>query len=100
MTSYHKQLSKQLAAHGITIAAFNDEYNSLFTEEVLIFLAHLHRNFEKQRKSFLEARREVELKIEATIFPQFLPETKRIRDDLTWQVLPHPTVIPPTSSTH
>ncbi|KAI9193312.1 malate synthase [Polychytrium aggregatum] len=52
------------------------------------FLVHLHRCFESTRKDLLLKRNLRQEKINAGVFPDFLPETKWIRDDPTWKAAP------------
>lgn len=57
----------------------------IFTKEALAFVATLHRQFNGRRKELLAAREARQGRIDAGEFPDFLPETKKIREDPTWQ---------------
>lgn len=54
-------------------------YKGLFTNELHVFLEVLHRNFHQKRSDVLAKR--VSQYVEK---PNFLPETKAIREDLSW----------------
>jgi malate synthase len=55
----------------------------------LAFVAALHREFDAPRRDLLGRRGERQVEIDAGALPDFLPETKRIRED-DWFVLPAP----------
>ncbi|KAJ3137890.1 hypothetical protein HK100_000405 [Physocladia obscura] len=63
-------------------------YADVLSPQVQNFVAHLHRCFNKQRKALLVARLERQKQIDAGRFPDFLPETKWIREDPTWRAAP------------
>lgn len=56
----------------------------IFSTEALALVATLHRNFQGQRKQLLANRKIEQAKRELGQLPDFLPETKYIRDDPTW----------------
>lgn len=85
-------------------------HKSILTNEALQFLATLHRNFEPTRKTvrscknirfddradpdtpyhlqLLQRRQLYQAQLDAGALPDFLPETKNIRDDATWTAAP------------
>jgi malate synthase len=65
------------------------EFNKILTEEALAFVATLHRAFNLRRKELLAKRAERQTRIDAGELPDFLPETKHIRQG-DWQVAPIP----------
>lgn len=60
------------------------EAKHIFSPEALALVATLHRNFQGQRKQLLANRKAAQAQREAGALPDFLPETKYIRDDATW----------------
>jgi malate synthase len=61
----------------------------VLTPSALAFFAKLERAFRDRRETLLVRRGEVQKKIDAGAFPDFLPETKAIRD-AEWTVAPIP----------
>ena len=56
------------------------------------FVAKLHRAFDGRRKELLKARVERQARIDAGDMPDFLPETKSIRDG-DWKIAPLPKAL-------
>src|SRR5215207_3697045 len=65
-------------------------YDEILTREALAFLADLHRRFEPTRRQLLQARADQQARYDAGALPDFLPETRLIRDD-DWKVAPIPS---------
>ncbi len=66
------------------------EYQAVFTPEIQDFVAELEEKF-ASRKDELLAKRVVKQKwLDAGNLPDFLPETKHIREDSSWKVAPIP----------
>ncbi len=61
------------------------ECQAILTEDALAFIARLHRTFEARRQALLAARAERQAALDAGAMPDFLPETREIREG-TWQV--------------
>ncbi|KAI8057962.1 malate synthase A [Syncephalis plumigaleata] len=61
---------------------------TILTPEALGFIAHLHRSFNATRLSLLQRRQLREQELRAGRLPDFLPETRAIREDPTWQGAP------------
>ncbi|MEZ4880658.1 MAG: hypothetical protein R2801_10895, partial [Chitinophagales bacterium] len=70
--------------------AYKDAYASILTTEALDFLAHLHRKFNSRRLELLQNRVERQKSLDAGVLPDFLPETKDIRDS-EWTVASWPS---------
>jgi malate synthase len=64
----------------------------VLTPEALEFLADLQRAFGGEREALLERRHERQARLDAGELPDFLPETKAIRDG-DWQVSPPPPAL-------
>jgi malate synthase len=75
---------------GIEIkAAWGDRYDEILNEKTADFLADLHRRFNSRRLELLKRREAVQAKLDAGALPDFLPETKHVRDG-DWKVAPIP----------
>jgi malate synthase len=61
----------------------------ILTPEAVAFVADLHRRFDPGRQQLLAARRERQARLSAGEQPDFLPETKEIREG-DWKVSPPP----------
>jgi malate synthase len=83
-------MSDVLTVKGVQInAPLNDAYREILTPEALEFVAALQRKFNQTRKELL-AKREVRQKeIDGGKLPDFLPETKEIREG-DWKCAPQP----------
>ncbi|ORY67277.1 malate synthase [Pseudomassariella vexata] len=74
---------------GVTISgAIQPEHKKILTPEALAFLTLLHRSFNGTRKALLERRKIRQAELDKGILPDFLPETKHIRENPTWKGAP------------
>jgi malate synthase len=73
-------------------APITEAYAGILTPEAVAFLVDLQRTFGEQRKQLLSARVERQKLLDAGVKPDFLPETKAIRD-AEWTVAPLPNDI-------
>ncbi len=64
-------------------------YDAILSPEALNFVVALHRKFNKQRLALLQKRQERQAELDAGKMPDFLPETKNIREN-EWTVAPLP----------
>ena len=62
--------------------------SEILSPEALAFLAELHGRFDARRLELLGARRERRAEIAAGGKLDFLPETREIREDSSWQAAP------------
>jgi malate synthase len=75
---------------GVTITApISSRFAEILTPEAIAFLAGLHRTHNARRKELLAARVIRQASLDAGVKPDFLPETKHIRDS-EWTVAPLP----------
>lgn len=65
-----------------------DNARHILTKDAVAFLATLHRTFNARRKELLARRIVRQTEIDNGALPDFLPETKFIRDDAIWQGAP------------
>ncbi|MDX2001912.1 MAG: malate synthase A [Chitinophagales bacterium] len=70
-------------------AQVSPEFAEILTPAALSFVADLHRQFNGRRKELLAFRKERQAKLDAGIFPDFLPHTSHIRHGV-WTVEPIP----------
>ena len=66
-----------------------EAYAKIITDEALEFIAKLHRNFNNTRKELLVKREERQLEIDNGKFPDFLEDTKEVRES-DWTINPVP----------
>ena len=66
-----------------------ERFEDVLTPEALAFVAHLHREFNPIRERLLQARRERQAEIDGGTMPDFLPQTRHIRES-EWTVAPLP----------
>src|SRR5262245_45738197 len=73
-------------ATGISIVGPpTDRAVEILTSEALEFVARLHREFERRRRELLTARADRWRQLRAGELPDFLPETREVRDG-DWRV--------------
>jgi malate synthase len=74
---------------GVSISgAINDSHKKILTKDAVAFLALLHRSFNGTRKELLQKRIERQAELDRGILPDFLPETKQIRENDAWKGAP------------
>ena len=66
----------------------DDAHRKVLTPQALAFLALLHRSFNATRKALLERRRQRQAELDRGVLPDFLPETRHIRENPTWKGAP------------
>ncbi len=69
--------------------AMGARYNEILTPDALAFLADLHTRFNATRLSLLQARADRQKQFDTGTLPDFLAETKSVRDG-DWSVAPIP----------
>jgi malate synthase len=70
-------------------APISGRMSEILTDDALAFLAELHTRFEPGRQERLAARRTRQAAFDAGALPDFLPDTKAVRDG-DWRVAPIP----------
>ncbi len=65
-------------------------YAEVVTDDALGFVAELHRNFETTRRRLMDARKRRQAEIDAGASPDFLTETRSVREG-DWRVRPAPS---------
>jgi len=66
-----------------------EAYHKILTDDALEFISKLHNKFNRRRKELLTAREKKQVDLDAGVFPDFLSETKHIREG-DWTVAPIP----------
>ncbi len=80
----------EVAARGVEVFAdAGPVQGEVLTPEALEFVAGLHREFEGTRRSLLERRTQRQVELLAGAMPDFLPETRWVRES-EWKVAPAP----------
>jgi malate synthase len=74
------------------LAPVSDGYATILTPEAVAFIVDLHRTFNARRKELLDARQERQKRLDAGERPNFLEETRSIRES-AWTVAPLPADI-------
>ena len=83
-------MSNTPIAEGIVIKApVTDVHAGILTPEALAFVQSLAQRFEPRRRELMARRERVQADIDAGKLPDFLPETKSVRD-ADWTVAPVP----------
>lgn len=74
---------------GVAVAGnISREAQKILTPEATAFLALLHRSFNATRKNLLERRAIRQAELDKGVLPDFLPETKHIRENDAWRGAP------------
>ena len=75
------QLLQGVAIHG----QVSEEHRKILSKEATAFLALLHRTFDRRRKELLDRRQIRQAELDKGVLPDFLPETKHIRENDAWR---------------
>jgi malate synthase len=67
----------------------SDGFEQILTPDALAFLAELERRFGGERRRLLERRKEIDARLQSGWLPDFLPETRKIRES-EWTIAPIP----------
>jgi malate synthase len=67
------------------LGPLNDKTRQVLSKEAAVFLALLHRTFNKTRKQLLERRMVRQAELDKGNLPDFLPETRHIRENDAWR---------------
>ncbi|KAL8775811.1 MAG: hypothetical protein Q9203_003751 [Teloschistes exilis] len=74
---------------GVSIQGqLNDQTRKILNKEATAFLALLHRSFNAKRKELLQRRAIRQAELDKGVLPDFLPETKHVRDNDAWRGAP------------
>ena len=79
----------QLLEGAVIRGAQKPGYDGMLTAEAIAFVADLERKFGPERRRLLARRAEIQRRLDSGWKPDFLPETKAIRES-DWQVAPIP----------
>src|SRR5712671_3579689 len=67
---------------------YGDRYDEILTPQAIDLIAALHAELGPRRSELLTARRRRQAELSGGAVPDFLPETRDIREDLSWRVAP------------
>ena len=84
----HKTTARVSAGVAV-LGRVSAEHGQILNPEVLAFLEKLHREFEPRRQALLARRAQRQKDFDAGGLPDFLPETKKIREE-NWRVASQP----------
>lgn len=70
------------------LGAIEPQHKKILNRDALVFLALLHRTFNNTRKALLQRRQLRQAELDRGVLPDFLPETKAIREDPSWKGAP------------
>ena len=74
---------------GVSILGpLNDQTRKILNKEATAFLALLHRSFNARRKDLLQHRDLRQAELDKGVLPNFLPETRHIRENDAWKGAP------------
>jgi malate synthase len=86
-------MSRSISLPGVEfLAPITDSYAEILTPEAVAFIVDLQRTFNQRRKELLDARHERQKRLDAGEKPNFLAETKSVRE-AEWTVAPLPADI-------
>jgi len=76
------------------VKSSGQKFQEVLTPEALVFLKHLHQNFEPKRQQLLAARRSRQAAInEGRDKLDFLESTRALREDPSWSIAPIPRAL-------
>lgn len=67
------------------LGPLNDQTRKILNKEATAFLALLHRTFNGKRKELLQLRSVRQADLDKGVLPDFLPETRDIRNNDSWK---------------
>lgn len=70
------------------LGPLNDQTRKILNKDAIVFLTVLHRTFNARRKALLERRQIRQVELDKGNLPDFLPETKHIRENDAWKGAP------------
>ena len=70
------------------LGPLNDQTRKILTKDATAFLALLHRSFNARRKELLQRRVIRQTELDKGVLPDFLPETRQIRENDAWKGAP------------
>lgn len=70
------------------LGPLNDQTRKILSKDATVFLALLHRTFNDTRKNLLQRRMTRQTELDKGNLPDFLPETKHIRESDAWKGAP------------
>src|SRR5690554_3650356 len=83
--TYTMASNESILQRGNVLGPTEESQRKILTPQALAFLALLQRSFNDTRKALLERRKLRQAELDKGALPDFLPETKHIRDDPTWK---------------
>lgn len=72
----------------VIVGPLNDQTSRILSKEATAFLALLHRSFNIKRKELLQHRVSRQAELDRGVLPEFLPDTKHVRENVAWKGAP------------
>jgi malate synthase len=88
MAAAPQQSADVLLKDATILGALNEKTSKVLSKEAAVFLVLLQRTFNQTRKDLLQKRVVRQAEIDRGILPDFLPETKHIRENDAWRGAP------------
>src|SRR3546814_16392810 len=85
-------MTRQLPESMQINAPIHPRFDEILTPDALALVAKLHRAFEPRRQELLKARVARQARIDAGELPDFLPETRSVREG-DWKIAPLPKAL-------
>ncbi|KAL9613529.1 MAG: hypothetical protein Q9167_001914 [Letrouitia subvulpina] len=84
MSSNRDAILQGVSIHG----PLNDQTRKILNKDAIAFLALLHRSFDTKRKELLQRRDIRQAELDKGVLPDFLLETKHVRENDAWKGAP------------
>jgi malate synthase len=88
MAAAPQQSADVLLKEATILGPLNDKTSKVLSKEAAVFLVLLQRTFNQTRKSLLQKRVTRQAELDRGVLPDFLPETKHIRENDAWRGAP------------
>ena len=91
LTTYFDDISvaKNIPSSALVTGPMSPEFAEILTPNALEFVARLQRRFNHRRRELLARRQQVQDQLDAGHLPDFLPQTRGIRES-NWRVVDVP----------
>ena len=77
--------TKDILQGVVILGPLNDRTRNFLNRDAIAFLALLHRSFNAKRRELLQRRVIRQAELDRGVLPDFLPETKHVRDSEAWK---------------
>jgi malate synthase len=88
MAAAPQQAPENILKEVTILGPLNDKTKKALSKDAAVFLALLHKTFNSTRKALLQKRVTRQAELDRGVLPDFLPETKHIRENDAWKGAP------------